>query len=147
MNTRRRGFNLLEVMVAMALFLTSIMVIVNLFPISSRAIEQSRWRTQALQIAQTQLELYAARVAANASYALTNGTYASTSPTVVDVTVNSATQRLSFDQTVTISTPPSPNNLSGLHNVSVVVSYSYLTPSGSSRLEYVQAETILAAPP
>lgn len=131
----------------MALFLTCIMVVVKLFPISSRAIEQSRWRSQALQIAQMQMELYIAQVAYDPSYALPNGTYTSATPAVVTVTSNDATQTLRFDQIVTISTPPSPNNLSGLHNVSVVVSYSYLIPAGTSRLEYVQTETVLAAPP
>lgn len=137
MRTGARGFNLLEVVVAMALFLTAIMVIVNLFPISSRAIEQSRWRTQALQIAQMQMEMYLAGLSKP------SGTFPDPSPTTVPITVGDATQALTFDPTITVT----PGSAAGLYNVRVLVSYSYLTPSNTSRLEFVQLETVAVVPP
>lgn len=53
---RRRGFTLVEVLVALAIFLAGLVAIVQLFPVSLRAQQEAAYKTAAVLLAQQKVE-------------------------------------------------------------------------------------------
>lgn len=53
---RRRGFTLVEVLVALAIFLAGLVAIVQLFPVSLRAQQEAAYKTTAVLLAQQKVE-------------------------------------------------------------------------------------------
>lgn len=54
---RRRGFSIIEMLVACAVFAVSILVLFGIFPISARSVRQAEHRLMAVHLASNRIEL------------------------------------------------------------------------------------------
>ncbi len=57
----RRGFSVMEMLVAAAVFASSVMILLGIFPLSARAVRQSQLNLIATHLAENQLETARAR--------------------------------------------------------------------------------------
>lgn len=126
---RPRAFTVTEMVVAAAVFITAVLVLFGIFPISARSVSQSEQRLMAVHLASSQLEL--AR-AINPERLRDEGPYTTTVRFLHQG--KTVTQEYSLEQRVTPATANAP-----LRNVTVVVSWH-----ADNRDQQVQMETQFA---
>ncbi len=79
---RRRGFTFLELLVALTLFLVGMVSVLQIFPLNRRLLNQTSQTTQAVFLAQEEIE----KVRSNDYTALPAGTYAARTAVTSDTT-------------------------------------------------------------
>lgn len=130
---RRRGFSLVELLVALTIFTAGYLAVIGLFPTCARSVHQARVIMLATHVAQAHLENAINRA---------NGAAVAESSGTEDVlsAVNGSTETLSFTWQVSATTL---NASSGLQDVRCQVYCATLPAVGPTRVAPVVVETMV----
>ncbi|MFP4498470.1 MAG: prepilin-type N-terminal cleavage/methylation domain-containing protein [Vulcanimicrobiota bacterium] len=138
-DNNKKGFSLIEVMIALVIFVSCLLLIFTLFPMAVRSLSQGKHIFLATTVAQKEME-YIKTLPFN-QVAMSN-TDLQNRTTTVNLTVNGVNSSIPFTSYTTISEDPADANL---RNVRVTVKYPY--GSAVEQMEYkksVSVETIIA---
>lgn len=143
MNPLRRssGISLIEVLIALAIFVTSVLAIYGIFPMAMKAVNQGENNLLANQVAKKELEYV--KTLSWDQLDNENEAVSSRTPTMVTTTVNGVPRTVSFEPVIRID--PLPDDPTNIKIVRVQVKWTIGSPSGN-KIMHVDMETLINNP-
>jgi len=138
---KQKGFSLIELLIALAIFAVSLLAIYGTFPIAMRAITKAENNFLANQVAIKEVEFL--KTLPWEELTMDNDEITERPSTVVTSTINGVTINTTFNSIIRID--PLPDDPDNIKVVRVQISWTTGSPAGE-RFNYIQLETLLNNP-